>query len=191
MLANASVQLSESGLHPLVEELNFDRLKWKISSSSSEMTDEIVQIAEQEYKRFLTISMLNPGVGLAPTPLMDEMWHAHILDTANYMADCKLLFGRYIHHNPDFGPYSSSEVKDKIHTSSETTMKLYNELYNENPKFIIDGSSKCDGDDYDRTCVQGVCGGGPGYSIAKSCNTDGACNSDVGPECVKRCSNDD
>ena len=161
MLANASVQLSESGIHPLVEELNFDRLKWKIVRGSNNITDEIVQIAEQEYKRFLTISILNPDVGLAPTPLMDEMWHALILDTANYMADCELLFGKYIHHNPDFGPYSPSEAKSKIHTSSKTTIRLYNELYNENPSFIIEGSSKCDR--YDETCMKGVCGGGDGY----------------------------
>ena len=138
------MQSSSSGLHPLVEVLDFERLKWKVVNESKEMTNELAEIAEREYKRFLTISLLYPDVGLSPTLLMDIMWHAHILDTVNYMTDCKSLFGKYMHHNPNFGPHSTPEVKTQIRDSTETTMKLYNQLFNEDAVVSSDEHGRCD-----------------------------------------------
>jgi hypothetical protein len=60
-----------------------------------------------EVKRWLWASEL--GVGDAGAPrfeithelvILDEMWHAFILFTAEYHAFCDRYFGRYLHHAP-------------------------------------------------------------------------------------------
>lgn len=55
------------------------------------------------YKGFLWLHVLYPRETHIPTREIDEMWHAHILDTAKYMADCHALFGYYLHHFPYMG----------------------------------------------------------------------------------------
>jgi hypothetical protein len=37
------------------------------------------------------------------------VWHAHILDTKKYMVDCQAIFGRFIHHVPNYGVHSKGE----------------------------------------------------------------------------------
>jgi hypothetical protein len=57
--------------------------------------------AEQLYRQFLTLKARFPHMSFVPPRLVDEVWHAHITFTRQYMADCDLLFGEYLHHNPD------------------------------------------------------------------------------------------
>jgi hypothetical protein len=49
----------------------------------------------REYTRFLAIKLRAGDTGedpaLSPPPLVDEMWHCHILDTAAYAAFCGSL----------------------------------------------------------------------------------------------------
>jgi hypothetical protein len=52
----------------------------------------------EETKRFLTVGRL-VGAKLAPSPDIDDMWHAWILYTKDYHAFCERL-GSYIHHKP-------------------------------------------------------------------------------------------
>lgn len=57
--------------------------------------------AESLYRQFLTlIAHKNADVSYVPPRLVDAVWHAHITFTRQYMADCELLFGSYLHHNP-------------------------------------------------------------------------------------------
>ena len=85
-------ELFQNGLHPAVEALNFDRLKWKLcESGEAKMTKQECELAEREYRRYLTLKKLYPGIELVPNKLLDEFWHAHILDTVAYHADCKAV----------------------------------------------------------------------------------------------------
>ena len=61
----------------------------------------IASQAEQGYRRFLYLIKTNPGKSLVPTEEIDEFWHLHILDTAKYAEDCEVLFGYFLHHNPN------------------------------------------------------------------------------------------
>jgi hypothetical protein len=45
-----------------------------------------------------------------PTAQVDAIWHAHILHTRRYRADCHRLFGRFIDHEP-FGPKSIDDAR--------------------------------------------------------------------------------
>ena len=58
---------------------------------------------EQFYRQFLALKLVYPKRTISPTVTIDEFWHAHILDTHAYMADCKALFGHYLHHYPYSG----------------------------------------------------------------------------------------
>ncbi len=52
------------------------------------------------YRAFLSLKATYPELKLAPVTLVDELWHAHILDTRKYARDCERLFGKFIHHMP-------------------------------------------------------------------------------------------
>ncbi len=57
--------------------------------------------AEAKYRAFMADAKANPGTEhfIADTDL-DEVWHAHILFTRQYGADCQNYFGYFFHHHP-------------------------------------------------------------------------------------------
>jgi anti-sigma regulatory factor (Ser/Thr protein kinase) len=55
------------------------------------------------YRCFLKLCVLYPGVSVVPTRAIDRVWHAHMLDTAKYRADCQLVFGGFLDHFPYAG----------------------------------------------------------------------------------------
>jgi hypothetical protein len=93
---------------------------------------ERADAARREYIRFLTLLQKKPGFMLVPWLTvdgrddLDQFWHQHILDTAKYAADCNLLFGRMIHHNPHVVRGSEQET-----TAFEKTQRLYARTFGE------------------------------------------------------------
>jgi hypothetical protein len=55
------------------------------------------------YRYFLKLCGLYPRTSIVPTRMIDRVWHAHMLDTAKYRADCQLVFGRFLDHFPYAG----------------------------------------------------------------------------------------
>jgi hypothetical protein len=55
------------------------------------------------YRCFLKLCVLYPGVAIVPTRQLDHVWHAHMLDTAKYRADCDHVLGRFLDHFPYAG----------------------------------------------------------------------------------------
>ncbi len=56
-----------------------------------------------EYRRFMELKVAMgdyDATQLSPSPLVDAMWHLHILDTRQYLAMCSEQ-PSFIHHNPD------------------------------------------------------------------------------------------
>ena len=59
----------------------------------------------EDYKKFLALKAATSdfdAVLLSPSPRVDEVWHAHILDTRAYTAACEAMLGAggFIHHDP-------------------------------------------------------------------------------------------
>jgi small ubiquitin-related modifier len=52
---------------------------------------------------------------VSPSLPVDLMWHAHILDVKNYIADCQLLVGELVGHDPD-GGVDQEARKERIKT---------------------------------------------------------------------------
>lgn len=56
------------------------------------------------YMMFLTLIQTYPNTRLVPTWDIDQVWQQHILsNTYQYEKDCRMLFGRMIHHISDTG----------------------------------------------------------------------------------------
>lgn len=53
------------------------------------------------YKQFMFMHCLNHATRCAMyTAQADEVWHQHILHTADYEYFCQSIFGQFIHHTP-------------------------------------------------------------------------------------------
>lgn len=65
--------------------------------------------AIREYARFMALGRVFGGE--VPSKVIDEVWHAHILDTRRYAADCERVFGQFVHHYPYFGMGATADSK--------------------------------------------------------------------------------
>jgi hypothetical protein len=83
-------------------------------------------IAIEYYGYFLGLIDLYPDRELVPTPLLDYIWHRHILDTQRYRRDCLALFGQFIDHQP----WGESDRPGECAGSAEETRQLLRYHFN-------------------------------------------------------------
>ncbi|CAN5717865.1 hypothetical protein BH11PAT2_BH11PAT2_08190 [soil metagenome] len=76
------------------------RIVARISKENPDWSQDRIQAAEDGYREFLAKAKAQPGGANFPTADVDKMWHAHILFTKQYHADCLAYFGYYLHHEP-------------------------------------------------------------------------------------------
>lgn len=89
-------------LDPDIATLNLEPIAFKVCMDEGWSVSEVDAI-ELEYRAFLQAHRNNPDMFLVPSRKIDKFWHHHILDTEKYIADCELLFGKYMHHYPYSG----------------------------------------------------------------------------------------
>lgn len=136
-------EIYKEGLHPSVGALNFDKLRWKLTESSeAKMTKGDCELAEREYRRYLTLKKLYPTTELVPNKLLDEFWHAHILDTVSYHKDCEIVFGSYLHHFPYFGIYGEEDYSNLVRAFNRTK-ELYEIHFGPYPE-KLDNAARCE-----------------------------------------------
>ena len=88
------------------------------------------EVVASWYRRFLYLVHLYPEKVVVPDKEIDAFWHTHILDTKKYMADCKALFGRYLHHFPYFGMRGEKDrrnLEEAFHETDELFLKHFGE----------------------------------------------------------------
>ncbi len=135
------------------ESLNL--IRWKMENSPTVgLNEEEVELAIEEYRRFLILKMENPGVNLAPTDLMDKAWHMHILDTRRYSEDCEVMFGGFLHHRPSYNVDGSNETEETLKGAFEIMTSLYSERFGHDP---LDASAGCNTDDDGSACTGVSC----------------------------------
>jgi hypothetical protein len=117
------------------------RLKKKL-----DLNEDTIKELVDEYKKFLFLAKVFPKAKLVPGPLVDEVWHDHILHTKQYADDCNLLFGSFMHHTP-----STNEMGEDI----GETLKLYQETFHMNPPCVY--WNTCNNDGYCTKCCGNVC----------------------------------
>lgn len=107
-----------------IDSLDLAPIKFKISAKeegygwSSEHVDRI----ERAYRRYLVLLAKYPQLQIAPTRDIDAFWHAHILDTRKYAADCERIFGGFVHHYPYLGLLGD---QDKLDQAASTLCQLF------------------------------------------------------------------
>ena len=75
------------------------RLERKHGISAAEARKRVIA-----YKQFLALKAASLDIDatkLSPPPLIDSVWHEHVLDTKRYAPACLLAFGHPIHHDPN------------------------------------------------------------------------------------------
>ena len=69
-----------------------------------DLKEEEVEGALAAYKQFMVLKAVCKDFDakkLSPPPLVDEIWHEHILDTRGYRAFCDAAFKHFVDHDPD------------------------------------------------------------------------------------------
>ena len=75
------------------------RLQRKLGISAAEARKRV-----KAYKQFLALKAATFDIDatkLSPPPLIDSVWHEHVLDTKRYAPACLMAFGHPIHHDPN------------------------------------------------------------------------------------------
>lgn len=81
--------------------LDFSKIHTQLKSRKG-WEDARIAAADAEYRKFLWLLAAYPGEMMVPWSVdMDDFWHQHILNTADYTATCQKLFGKYIDHTPE------------------------------------------------------------------------------------------
>ena len=134
--------MPQAALEPSVAELDFTRLKWKLTHGDEAVfTSDQAEFAETEYRKFLSLKRWYPGIEFVPSKLVDAFWHAHILDTRSYHEDCQRVFGDYLHHFPYFG-IDGDEDRAALETAFEQTQEIYEEHFGEYPE-AVSSAARC------------------------------------------------
>ena len=106
-----------------VASLDFTMLKHKLGEEKG-WSPEYQSEVESLYRRFLALNVVYTDRKICPTGPIDEFWHAHILDTRAYQADCDYLFGHYLHHFPYFGMRGADDYA-ALQTAFEQSRELF------------------------------------------------------------------
>ena len=94
-----------------------------------------LDLAEQEYRRFLALHLMFPEMAVVPCHLVDKVWHAHILDTQAYGPDCERMFGFFLHHFPYFGMRGDQDASDLV-DAYDLTVARYEDAFGVPPEGI-------------------------------------------------------
>lgn len=95
-------------------------------------TQQRVDAAEMEYRRFLFLMKVFPNELVAPSMDVDRFWHQHILDTVKYADDCSAVFGYFLHHYPYLG--LGGEEDEALRQRAGARMReLYREMFGAPP----------------------------------------------------------
>ncbi len=94
--------------------------------------------ATREYKKFIYLCCIMPN-GASPPPIVDEVWHLHILYTVNYWEEfCDKTLGRKLHHHPSRG---GPEEKERHVNWLQETIENYRLTFEEEPPPDIWGTA--------------------------------------------------
>ncbi len=98
------------GVHINAAELS----KRLFAEHGSEFNRQPVLAVVGEYARFIELKIRLKDFDaklLSPPPLVDLVWHTHILDTAGYTLFCTIVGGQLVHHNPNGGLDAAAQAE--------------------------------------------------------------------------------
>lgn len=82
------------------------------------------KLAIQQYRNYLFLKRKYRSQykedELPPSYEVDEVWHAHILHTRDYIHFCNQVFNEYLHHSPHHGQDQNLSLKQLADLFAET-----------------------------------------------------------------------
>lgn len=149
--------VSEGGLVlDRLKGMDLGPVRFKLASKEGEGWDiDLVNKVEPAYRMFLALAVAHPKELLAPSTLVDTMWHYHILDTKKYQEDCREFLGEFLHHFPYFG-MRGGEDKTKLVSAGERTAELYMREFGFDVSTLRSASSLCGPENCDPSCTRRI-----------------------------------
>lgn len=146
-MATTAVRITpQEALDRLDEVLDLSNVRIKLADPEEGIgtSEAQLDVAEQEYRRFLALHLAFPGEDVVPCKLVDGFWHQHILDTQAYHEDCDVIFDEYLHHFPYFG-MRSREDAEALRNAYADTIERYRDAFGEPPEhtWISTDAAKC------------------------------------------------
>jgi hypothetical protein len=102
----------------------------------------IARMLEEEFKKFVVITLLKPDVPHAPPGAVDMYWHFFILHTEEYQAYCQDIWGsfqgdpKYRHHYP-----ANDVTRPGMLQAYIQTRQLYEDVFGSPSMFERDGAA--------------------------------------------------
>ncbi len=96
-------------------------------------TKNFTDKAVLEYKKFMYLAATSDAM-VAPSPIVDVVWHEHLIFTQSYTALCDVL-GKQVQHIPS--THNCNEF-EKFSKAKERTSQLYEETFGARPGDIWD-----------------------------------------------------
>ena len=75
----------------------------------SELEQSQLVELEQRYRMYFQLKSKHRDLSFAPTGLIDEIWHLHMLHPKAYAVDCQNILGEILDHDPGFGHKDAHE----------------------------------------------------------------------------------
>ena len=116
-------------------DLSMIRMKLADPLEGKGWSNDQLDLAEREYRRFLALHLMYPEMAVVPCALVDVVWHAHILDTQAYGPDCDRTFGFFLHHFPYFGMRGEQDAADLM-DAYDLTVARYEAAFGNPPEGV-------------------------------------------------------
>lgn len=144
-VAHRASAASLNGLTP-IESLDFSMIRMKLMDleEGRGWTAHHARRVEEEYRRYLALTMLHGAKSVVPSQEVDAFWHYHILDTQAYAEDCDKVFGGFLHHFPYFGMRGAEDAA-ALSQAYDETLSLYEAEFGLAPEDLWprEGMSRC------------------------------------------------
>jgi uncharacterized protein (TIGR04222 family) len=109
-------------------------------AAENNWTKQFTEAAILEYKKFMFLAA-SSNFMVAPSAIVDIVWHQHLIFTQSYQQFCELL-GKTIQHIPS--THNRNEVA-KFKAAKERTTQLYQQQFGEQPANIWEKNDMYDG----------------------------------------------
>ena len=145
-VANRPELLSDEFLSEDLLSLDLSMISMKLQDAEegAGWPEDLCERVALEYRRFLALTRRYPDKGIVPSTVVDKFWHAHILDTKAYAADCDRVFCRFVHHFPYWGMRGEADARE-LHDAYDETLALYAKHWGSPDGHIweSEGASRC------------------------------------------------
>jgi hypothetical protein len=143
---NAIAITNTAEMMDVINQIDLSRVSRRVAKEHPEWTQARLDAAIAEYRKFLCLVKAGHN-NISPCLDVDEIWHAHILFTMDYVRDCNKVFGFYVHHNPlddEEEEQQETEDSESVELQSEgfhNTFVAYQQVFGVLPPAAIWGTN--------------------------------------------------